>query len=118
MGMVLTSEDPHANQMGPVPHVVNIANISKGKPGEAVLVGDSSADGGDRQKDGPAEDPDRNKNLDHHAQVPHEEVRVEAIVPNDLAKVGIHESHRPEERGEEVAEAFLVEYALWPWREW
>lgn len=89
--------------MSPVPLLLVRANVSESEPGETFLPWRPCVDNSNRQKNSPTENPDRDEDLNHHAQIPHEEVRVEAIVSYDLAKIGVDDSDGPEERGDEGA---------------
>lgn len=85
--------------MGSVALLLVLADVSESEPSEAVRAGRARVDGIDREQDDPRKEPDREEDLDHHAQEEQIAVRIGTVLLKHLLGVGVPEGERPAQEG-------------------
>lgn len=75
------------------------ADVSESEPGEAVRAGRARVGGVDREQDNPREEPDREEDLDDHAQEEQVAVGIRTVLLEHLLGVGVPEGERPAQEG-------------------
>lgn len=96
---VRTGEEVEEDEVSSVALLLVLSDVSESESGEAVRAGRARVGGIDREQDDPREEPDREEDLDDHAQEEQVAVGIRTVLLEHLLGIGVPEGERPAQEG-------------------